>query len=128
MAKKQRDRSELNGLHPEVVELSKESLQQQAAQASDGRGQAGHAGQKGVDKRGHEKATYYIPVERQNLVREMAKAEDVSQSDMIELAVVGLYNAWRAGKLDLAGLKIPKKSLHVMWELSVPEDFSLFLD
>lgn len=128
MAKKQRDRSELNELHPEVLQLSKESLEQQAAQATDGRGRPGHAGQKGVDKRGHQKATYYIPVERQDLVREMAKAEDVSQGDMIELAIVSLYNAWRAGKLDLDDLKHPKKSLHVMWELRVPDEFNFFLD
>ncbi len=122
MSKKVRaQRSGLAGLS-ETEQIIQQGLAQQAAMLSDGRGEPGHAGEVGVDKRGQEKATYYISAARQALVREMAGAEEVSQADMVELAIVGLYNAWRAGKVDVSGMKSPARSLRVLWKLTIPDE------
>lgn len=127
MAKKQRDRSGLTD-SSKVQQLLTESRRSQEAQRTDGRGRAGHAGQRGRDKRGHEKVTYYLPLDRQNLVREIASQEDVSQTDIVEAAVVALYNAWRSGKVDLEELKSPARSLKVSWKLNILDEFGFFSD
>jgi hypothetical protein len=93
------------------------------AAGKDGRGKPGHAGELGKDKTGLTKATYALPIARQALVREMAEAEDVSQTDIIEAAIIALYNTWKAGQLDFSGLKTPAKSLRFSWSLQIPDNF-----
>ena len=123
-------RSALTDLAPtglsETERIIQQSLARQQELQSDGRGQPAHAGEVGVDKRGQQKATYYIPAARQALVREIAQAEEVSQADIVELAIVALHHAWRAGKVDVTGLKKPTKSLRVLWKLDVPDELDLF--
>lgn len=91
----------------------------------DGRGRPGNAGERGKDKTGASKATYALPTHRQELVREMADAEDVSQTDIIEAAIVALYNAWKAGRVDFGPIKTGAKSLRVTWHLEVEDTFFL---
>lgn len=91
----------------------------------DGRGRPGNAGAVGRDRTGASKATYALPTRRQELVRRMAEAEDVSQTDIVEAAIVALYNAWEAGRVDLEALKVPAKSLKATWHLEVNDKFFL---
>lgn len=91
----------------------------------DGRGRPGNAGEKGKDKTGASKATYALPTRRQELVREMAETEDVSQTDIVEAAVVALYNAWKGGRVDFEPMKTGAKSLRVTWHLEVEDTFFL---
>lgn len=100
--------------------------EQAKAEGKDGRGKPGNAGQLGIDKRGQGKVTYYLPINRQNLVKEMATAEDVSQTDIVEVAIVAFYNAWKAGRFDLDDLKSATKSLRVLWKIDVPDKFGFF--
>ncbi len=101
---------------------------QEAQQKTDGRGQPGHAGQRGRDKRGQEKVTYYLPLNRQNLVREIASHEDVSQTDIAEAAIVAFYNAWQKGEINLDSFKSPARSLKVSWKLAIPNEFEICHD
>ena len=91
-----------------------------------GRGLAGHGGKLGQDKRGHQKATYNIPIEIQTMVRSIAEAEDVGQADIVHAAIVALHNAYQAGKVDFHAMREPARSIRVLWKLSVPEDFGTF--
>lgn len=109
-----------------VSRLVGQAEQRQRESATDGRGRPGHAGELGRDKLKRSKATYNLSVDRQNLVREMAEAEDISQADVVELAVVALYNAWQAGVIDLQDMKTPARSLRVASKLVVPDDFAPF--
>lgn len=117
-------RSGLKKQQSVVQRLVGEAEQRQRERSTDGRGRPGHAGRIGQDNLGRSKATYNLPVERQNLVREIAGAEDVAQADIVEAAVVALYNAWQAGKVDFHELKTPARSLRVSWKLVVPDDFA----
>jgi hypothetical protein len=109
-----------------LVKKAEERQQAQANQTSDGRGKPGNAGERGVDKTGRAKATYNIPVDRQALVREIAQAEDVSQADIVETAIVAFYNAWQSNKIDLHEFKAPTRSLKAIWKLEIPDDFEFF--
>ncbi len=125
----QERRSGLKSQRSVVSRLVKKAELRQQAQANqhtDGRGQAGHAGQRGTDKTGRAKATYNIPVDRQELVRQMAEAEDVSQADIVEAAIVALYNAWQAAQVELYEFKSPTRSLKATWKLEIPDDFAPF--
>ena len=82
--------------------------------------------QVGIDQGGRSKATYDLPVARQNLIREMAQTEDVSQGDIVEAAIVAFYEAWQAGKVDLTDMKQITRSLKATWKLAIPDDFSIF--
>jgi len=124
-------RSGLKSQRSVVNRLVKKAEQRQQAQAkssSDGRGRAGNAGERGVDKTGRAKATYNIPVDRQALVREMAQAEEVSQADIVESAIVAFYNAWQGNRIDLHPFKAPTRSLKAIWKLEIPDDFQLFFE
>ena len=126
---KQSRRSGLKSQRSVVNRLVKKAEERQQAQTkpnSDGRGRAGHAGERGVDKTGRAKATYNIPVDRQALVREMAQAEEVSQADIVEAAIVAFYNAWQENQIDLHQFKAPTRSLKAIWKLEIPDDFQLF--
>lgn len=124
-SKKER-RSGLGHQASTVARLVGKAEQRQRESATDGRGRAAHSGQLGRDKSGRSKATYDLPIDRQRLVREMADQEDVSQSDIVEAAVVALYNAWQADQIKLSDLREPTRSLKVMWKLNVPDELSLF--
>jgi hypothetical protein len=102
---------------------SRQEAEEAKAAGRDGRGKPGSAGELGKDKTGLTKATYALPVQRQALVRKMAEAEDVSQTDIVEAAVVALYSAWQAGQVDFSGLKTPAKSLRFSWHLEIPDIF-----
>lgn len=121
-------RSPFANLTESVDNLSRQSREAQAAQQAraegkDGRGKPGHAGQLGRDNTGLAKCTYALPVHRQELIRAMAAAEDCSQTDIVEAAIVALYNVWQSGRVDLAGLKVPTKSLRFSWHLEIPDNF-----
>jgi hypothetical protein len=124
-AKKGERRSGLTGQPSIVQKLVGQAQERQEAERTDGRGRAGHGGERGQDKRGYDKATYYVSLARQDLVREMAEVEDVSQSDIVEAAIVALYNAWKAETVDLEPLKKPTRSLKAGSALVVPEDFDI---
>lgn len=109
-----------------VADLSTQARQKQAAAHRDGRGKPGNAGEVGRDKEGVTKATYALPISRQGLVKDMAVSEDVSQTDIAEAAIVAFYNAWKAGRVDLSGLKSPAKSLRFSWHLEIPDELSFF--
>jgi hypothetical protein len=97
------------------------------AEGKDGRGKPGHAGQVGRDNKGVEKKTYYIPLDRQQLIEEIAATEEVSQSNIVEAAILAFYNAYKAGKVDLYKFKeIHGQSLKVAYRLELPDDFNLF--
>lgn len=128
MSKKPERQTGLSRLESGVTHLVGQSQEAQAeeqakAAGKDGRGKPGNAGELGKDKAGLTKATYALPIERQALVREMAESEDVSQTDIIEAAVVAFYNAWQANRVDLSGLKTPAKSLRFSWHLEIPDNF-----
>ena len=123
---KSKRRSALTSEQSVVSRLINEATERQQASLTDGRGRPGHAGQKGIDKAGRSKATYNLPVERQNLVRQMAETEEISQGDIVEAAVVAFYNAWKDGQVTLEDLKGPTRSLKAMWKLAVPDDFTFF--
>lgn len=121
-------RSPFANLTESVSNLAGQARQRQADEAAraagkDGRGQPGHAGQRGRDKTGLTKATYALPIHRQEMVREMAAAEDCSQTDIVEAAVVALYNAWQAGQVDFSELKMTTRSLRFSWRLEIPDNF-----
>lgn len=122
---KEERRSGLTGSDSAVRRLVDQAGQRQRESLSDGRGRAGRSGKKGVDSAGRSKATYNITRPRQDFVREMAGAEDVSQSDIVEAAIVAFYNAWTGGKVDLTGLKTPARSLKATWKVAVPDEFEL---
>lgn len=128
MTQKQK-RSGLESIEATVASLSRQASQVQAeeqAQAEGrviGRGKPGNAGQVGRDKTGLTKATYALPITRQEMVREIAAEEDVSQTDIVEAAIVAFYNAWQAGQIDLSELKVTTKSLRVSWRLEIPDNF-----
>lgn len=127
MSDKPKRRSGLAG-QSAVERLVNQAAQAQEAEAAkaagrDGRGKPGGAGEKGRDKTGATKATYALSIARQKLIREMAEAEDVSQTDIVEAATVLLYNLWQARRVDLSALKAPVKSLRFSWRLEIPDDF-----
>lgn len=130
MTKKGDRQTGLNRLESGVAQLVGQAQQAQAAEAAkaagkDGRGKPGNAGVLGRDKDGLAKATYALPIRRQALVREIAESEDVSQTDIIEAAIVALYNAWQANRVDFSGLKAPTRSLRFSWHLEIPDNFFL---
>lgn len=119
-------RSGLGNQQSTVERLVSQARHAQQAVHSDGRGKPGNAGEVGRDKEGVTKVTYALPISRQDLVRQMAEAEDVSKTDIAEAAIVAFYNAWKAGKVDLSGLKTPAKSLRFSWHLEIPDELSFF--
>lgn len=123
---KQQRRSGLASKESAVARLIDKAEERQQASIKDGRGRPAHAGQLGTDQSGRSKATYDLPLERQDLVRLMAQTEEVSQGDIVEAAVVAFYNAWQAGRISLAELKENTRSLKATWRLNVPDDFTFF--
>ena len=94
----------------------------------DGRGKPRHAGKLGQDKTGHGKVTYRISPARQELVRDIAKAEQVHHYDIVEVAIVAFVNAYRAGLVDLDPLKQSAASLKAAHTLEVPDDYIFYLN
>lgn len=128
MSKKQGERrsgltATVHHLASQATEAQREAADQAAGK--DGRGRPGNAGEKGRDRTGAAKATYALPTRRQELVREMAEAEDVSQTDIVEAAIVALYNAWKADRVDFGSIKTGAKSLRATWHLEVEDNFFL---
>lgn len=123
-------RSGLDGDQSTVQHLMSQARQRQQEQKTRGRGKPGHAGQRGMDKRGVSKATYNISIARQDLVTEMARAEQLTKADVVEAAIVAFYNAWQAGRVDLEDLKVISYSQKQPWRstvrLDLPDDFALF--
>lgn len=109
-----------------LVSQAREAQAAEEAGPGYGKGQPGHAGELGQDKRGQDKATYYLPRRRQDLVRQMADTEEVSQTDIVEAAVLAFYNAWKTGKLRLDDYKTAARSLRALWKLDLPDEFSFF--
>jgi hypothetical protein len=117
-------RSGLAGQESTVSRLIGQSTERQREKATGGRGKAEHGGQLGQDKTGRSKATYDVSLNRQDLIRLMAQQEDVSQSDIVEVAIVGLYNAWQSGQINLQKFKSSAHSLKASWKLDIPDTFS----
>lgn len=89
----------------------------------DRRGVAGSAGIKGVDKRGVSKATYNLPLNRQSMVNEVAGKLDVPKNDLVEAAIVALYNAIQNDPTFIDNLIRPGRLLTNAYRLDVPDDF-----
>jgi len=99
----------------------------QEEERSSGQGRPGHAGKIGRDSAGRTKATYNISLAAQEIARAIAEEEEVSQADIVEVALRLLDSAWRAGKVDLHPYKVPTRSLKVSWKLELPDEIKLFL-
>lgn len=89
----------------------------------DGRGKSGHGGELGQDHTGRSKVTYNISKERQALVRNIAKKEEVHYYDIVEAAIVAFANAYEAGQVDLSPYKKSATSLKAANTLEIPPDF-----
>ena len=113
---------------PSAVEQIVQGAQQRQREEArhDGRGVPGNAGKLGVDKEGKAKMTIYLSPEHQALIRGMGEQEDVLLRSLVELAVVGLYDAWKRGKVDLESMKEYARSMKATYKLEIPEDFSFF--
>jgi hypothetical protein len=110
-------------------EASAEIARNEAAAAGvklDGRGKPGGAGQKGQDKTGRAKASFDLSLPRQAIIAELAAAEGVAKSDLVELAIQCLAEAYAAGKLDFYAFRRPARSLRAEWTLDVPDKLNLF--
>lgn len=115
--------STVQRLVTQATEAQRETADQVAGR--DGRGRPGNAGEKGRDRTGATKATYALPVKYQDLIRQVAEAEDVSQTDIVKLAAVIVYNARKAGRIDFESMKVAARSLKASWYLEVEDDFFL---
>ena len=108
-----------------ISSLIRSATERQARNQHDGRGRAGNAGEKGKDKRGASKATYYISTEAQEAIRELGEpaptGEDCAQSDLVELAIWRFIKDYRAGLIDIEGMRVPARSLKVAWKLDLEE-------
>lgn len=113
-----------------LVSEATDALEREEAKAAgkklDGRGKPGHAGQVGRDKTHRTKASYDLSLNRQQLVRDLAAAEGVAQSDVVELAIQLVHEAWQAGRLDFYRLRRPARSLRAEWKLDIPAEIGLF--
>lgn len=98
------------------------------AEGKDGRGKPGHSGSKGTDSAGRSKATYGISLEAQDIARELAEAEEISQADVVEVALRVLAQLHRAGKVDLYPFKVPARSLKATFRLERLSELKLFSD
>ncbi len=129
---KKRERPQRSGLieMSETQRIIEQGLQQQESLYSDGRGRPGHAGEVGKDKLGTSKATYNISIARQKLVKKMSQDErvEVPKNDIVEAAIVLLYNAWQQNPEILEALKVPSRIPAFEYRLAVPDEFGFFSD
>jgi hypothetical protein len=65
------------------------------------------------------KATYDLPEEIITAIREIAKQEDISQSDLVAELLVRAVNIYRAGELVLDKQKQPARSLKWLYKLDI---------
>lgn len=106
-----------------------EAQQKQAeSQGKDGRGQPGRSGQRGADSAGRSKATYGISQEAQEIARDLAAEEEVSQADIVDVALRLFAQLYRAGKVDLYPYKVPARSLKATYRLEGLSELKLFSD
>jgi len=98
--------------------------------ATDGRGKPGHSGQLGVDATGRSKKTFRLPLECQDKINKIAKAENLAQPEIIEFAVDLLHHLWEGKRINLDQFKTVAYSDKQVWrgrnKLVLPEDFELF--
>ncbi len=67
------------------------------------------------------KATYDLPSELVEALRQIAAKEDVSISDVAAEFLIRAVNDYLAGTLSLHGQKRPTRSLRVGWKLELSE-------
>lgn len=96
------------------------------AEGKDGRGKPGHSGQKGVDSAGRSKATYGISQAAQDFAREIAEVEEISQADVVEVALHIFHRLYQAGRVDLQPFKAPARSLKAVWKLERLDEIEFF--
>jgi hypothetical protein len=100
---------------------------QDIEQGKDGRGRPGHGGgQVGVDNLGRTKATYSISLAAQEIARAIGEAEEISQADVVDVALRALDQLYKGGKIDLLPFKIPARSLKATWKLEGLEKIKIF--
>jgi hypothetical protein len=125
MTKKKEGFVEFPGLDPAI-----DAIVNKGVQRTDGRGQAGHAGKKGTDKRGVSKKTIPLPLSAQRLIEEMAREENVPQGDIVAAAVQLLYQARSQERVDLDEFKTITYSEKQPWrsttKLDIPTEFDFF--
>jgi hypothetical protein len=124
MAKSKGEFVEFGDVDPAVEAL----ISQKKPKSGPQRGKPGSAGRVGQDQTGRQRATYDVTIPRQNMIREIAKAEQTGQGDIIEAAIVAFYNAWQAGKVELEPYKSVHASLKSPFKTIVPDEFDLFSD
>lgn len=131
MADKKERRSALTP-PSQVDRIMGRAADRQRRESTDGRGQAGHAGTKGIDKRGQSKKTLMLPLETQARIEHLARAEGVTQADIVAVAVAMLDELRQAGRVDLEPLKALVYSEAQPWRsatrIAIPEDFIFFDD
>lgn len=96
------------------------------SEGRDGRGKPGHGQRKGVDKTGRPKFTADISEPVQNGLRQIAEESEIALKDLAEAALRGFVNGYRDGRIDLSDFLVRARSLKAMYELELPDDFSLF--
>jgi hypothetical protein len=126
MTKKPERQTGLTAPDSIVKRMVSAAQDRQEAEKTTGQGRAGHGGQIGQDAAGRSKATYNISLAAQEIARQIAEAEEVSQADIVELALRLLEDTWRAGKMDLHPYKRITRSLKVSWKLELPDKINFF--
>jgi len=66
------------------------------------------------------KATYDLTVALIEAVQDVAKREDVAQSDIVAWALADFLDRYRAGQINLSGQKKDARSLRVAHKLEIP--------
>lgn len=66
------------------------------------------------------KATFDLSTAMIERVKEVAKTEDVSQSDIAALALARFFAEYERGAVDLESMKMPARSLKFAFRLDLP--------
>ena len=123
-------RSALTGGQSHAARIVAKAEDKRRREATDGRGQAGHAGRRGVDNRGVAKKTLPLPLETHAQIERLAQAENIPQGDVVMLAVRILDEMHRAGKIDLYPFKELVYSDSQAWRsstrLAIPHEKNFF--
>ena len=77
-----------------------------------------------VRKEKRPKATYDLSMKLIESVQEIARGEDVSQSDVVAWALIDFMERYRAGDVNLDSRKKPARSLRFAYRLEFPEEWS----
>lgn len=75
-----------------------------------------------IQARRDQRATYDLPPEVRQKVKELADAERLPASQIVTLALLRFLQAYEAGGVDLSQYKQPSRSPRYDWNLVLPEE------